>query len=86
MNISFTSKQEKYIADQVASGEFQNASDVVRDALRLHELFRNSVLEELQTEISKGWDGPLSKRSVNDIIKAKNSLSHIGAIWGSRSR
>ena len=71
MNISFTEKQEKYIASQLSSGDFQNASEVVRDALRLHELFRNRVLEELRTEINKGWDGPTSKRSVKDIISAK---------------
>ena len=71
MNISFTNKQEKYIAEQLLSGDFQNASEVVRDALRLHELFRNRVLEELRVEINKGWDGPASKRGVKDIIKAK---------------
>jgi antitoxin ParD1/3/4 len=71
MNISFTEKQEKYIANQLASGDFQNASEVVRDALRLHELFRNRVLAELQNEINKGWDSLTSKRSVKDIIKAK---------------
>jgi len=71
MNISFTGKQEQYIADQLTSGVFQNASEVVRDALRLHQLFRNKVLEELRTEIDKGWDGPTSTRSVKDIIKDK---------------
>lgn len=71
MNVSFTSKQEKYIADQLLSGDYQNASEVVRDALRLHELFRNRVLDDLRTEINKGWDGPTSKRSVQDIIEAK---------------
>ncbi len=72
MNISFTEKQEKYIANQLASGDFQNASEVVRDALRLHELFRNKVLEELRMEIDKGWNAPVSKRSVKDIIKSKS--------------
>jgi antitoxin ParD1/3/4 len=71
MNISFTGKQEKYIADQLESGDFQNASEVVRDALRLHELFRNRVLAELRSEIDKGWDGPVSTRNVKDIMKAK---------------
>ena len=60
MNISFTKKQEQYIADQLNSGDFQNASEVVRDAMRLHELFRNKVLEELKQEINKGWDAPVS--------------------------
>ena len=72
MNVSFTSKQEKYIANQLLSGDYQNASEVVRDALRLHELFRKRVLEELRKEIDKGWDGPTSKRSVKDIIKEKS--------------
>lgn len=71
MNISFTEKQEKYIQAQLASGDYQNASEVVRDALRLHEVYRNKVLEELRAEISKGWEGPASKRSVKDIVAAK---------------
>ncbi|MDN5212811.1 type II toxin-antitoxin system ParD family antitoxin [Fulvivirgaceae bacterium BMA12] len=71
MNISFTEKQEKYIASQVKSGDFQNASEVVRDALRLHEVYRNKIIEELQAEITKGWDGPTSKRQIKDIIKDK---------------
>ena len=71
MNISFTEKQENYISAQLSSGDFQNASEVVRDALRLHELYRNRVLEELRSEIAKGWNGPTSKRSVKDIISTK---------------
>ena len=72
MNISFTEKQQNYISAQVSGGDFQNASEVVRDALRLHELYRNRVLEDLSSEIMKGWDGPVSKRSVKDIVNAKN--------------
>lgn len=71
MNVSFTDKQEKYIAAQLSSGDYQNASEVVRDALRLHELYRNKVLEELRAEIAKGWDSPISKKSVKDIVTAK---------------
>ena len=71
MNISFTEKQQNYIASQLSSGDYQNASEVVRDAIRLHELYRNRVLEELRLEINKGWDSPTSKRTVADIIKDK---------------
>lgn len=71
MNVSFTKKQEKYIASQVESGDFQNASEVVRDALRLHEVYRHRVIEELRAEIAKGWEGPASSRSVKDIIADK---------------
>ena len=71
MNISFTEKQQNYISAQLSSGDFQNASEVVRDALRLHQLYRNRVLEELRVEIAQGWDGPASARNVSEIIKAK---------------
>ena len=71
MNISFTEKQQQYISTQLSSGDFQNASEVVRDALRLHELYRNKVLDELRNEIAKGWNGPTSPRTVKDIINDK---------------
>jgi antitoxin ParD1/3/4 len=73
MNISFTEKQEKYIAEQIKSGDYQNASEVVRDALRLHEFYRHKVIEELRAEIARGWDAPVSSKSVQDIIKEKLS-------------
>lgn len=73
MNISFTDKQEEYIASQVQQGDYQNASEVVRDALRLHEVYRHRVIEELRAEIAKGWDGPASDRNVRDILKAKTA-------------
>lgn len=73
MNVSFTEKQEKYIAEQIKSGDFQNASEVVRDALRLHATLRNRMIEDLRMEIEKGWSGPTSKRSVRDIIDARTA-------------
>lgn len=71
MNISFTKKQEEYIAKQVASGEYQNNSEVIRDALRLHEIYREKVIADLRAEIEKGLNSGISKRSVKDIIDAK---------------
>lgn len=71
MNISLTDKQEKYIAAQIKSGDFQNASELVRDALRLHEVYRHKIIEDLQREISKGWDGETSLRSGRDILRDK---------------
>lgn len=57
MNISFTKQQEEYIARLLASGDYKNASEVVRDAMRLHKVYTSKVLEDLREEISKGWDG-----------------------------
>ena len=50
MNISFTKKQEEYIAQQVATGEYQNNSEVIRDALRLHKIYREKVIDDLSPE------------------------------------
>ncbi|HEY1750455.1 MAG TPA: type II toxin-antitoxin system ParD family antitoxin [Caulobacteraceae bacterium] len=36
-NVSLTAMLDAYVEDRVRSGEFQNASEVVRDALRLHK-------------------------------------------------
>lgn len=58
MNISFTKKQEEYISEQVASGDYQDKSEVLRDALRLHAIYRNKVIHDLRKEIELGWDGP----------------------------
>ena len=71
MNINFTKKQEKYIAKQLAGGDYQNASEVVRDALRIHEYYRTRMLQELRSDIEKAWEGPASKRTVTDILKSK---------------
>lgn len=73
MNISFTKKQEEYIAEQVASGDYQNNSEVIRDALRLHSIYREKLLNELRNEIEKGWSGKASNRSVKDIIEEKKA-------------
>ena len=71
MNVSFTTKQEKYIASLVKSGDYQNASEAVRDAIRLHQIYREKLVNELKAEIEKGWNGATSTRSVKDIIEAK---------------
>lgn len=73
MNISFTDKQEKYIRDLVKSGDYKNASEVVREALRAHNQEYDKKLVWLRTEIQKGIDSPASKRSIKDIIKAKQT-------------
>jgi len=71
MNVTFTKKQTDYISEQIESGDFQNASEVVRDALRLHEYYRFRIIEDLKSEIEKGWNGNSSSRSVKDIILSK---------------
>jgi len=71
MNVSLTKKQKEYIANQIESGDFQNASELVRDALRLHEVYRHRIINDLRAEIEKGWSGATSNRNIKDIIESK---------------
>ena len=71
MNVSLTEKQKEYITSQIMLGDYQNASELVRDALRLHQLYRNKVLDELRAEVAKGWNAPDSDLGVIDVVKAK---------------
>lgn len=71
MNISFTKQQEEYITTQVESGEYQNNSEVIRDALRLHTIYRNKIIKDLRAEIEKGIESGISKRTVKDILESK---------------
>lgn len=71
MNISFTKKQERYISEQVASGEYQNNSEVIREAIRLHGIYRDKVIQDLRKAIEKGWNGPDSKLSMREIITSR---------------
>lgn len=71
MNVSFTQKQEMYIKEQIASGDFQNASEVVRDALRLHETMRAKIVNDLKKELQIGWDSGISDKTPQQIWKEK---------------
>jgi antitoxin ParD1/3/4 len=75
MNVSFTEKQEQYIAALVESGDYQNASEAVRDAIRLHQIYRDKIVDALRAEIDKGWAAQPSKRNVRDIIADKTKKS-----------
>ena len=71
MNISLTEKQKNYIKEQLESGDYQNASELVREALRMHALYRDRVLKELQSEIQKGWNSNTTKNTATDIARKK---------------
>lgn len=68
MNISFTEKQEKYIRGLVASGNYKNASEVVREALRAHNEEHDRKIAWLRAEIQKGIDSGISDKSVDQIF------------------
>jgi antitoxin ParD1/3/4 len=59
MNVSLTPELERLVAAKVASGRYQSASEVFREALRLLEekdRLREARLEEVRKQIAVGLD------------------------------
>lgn len=59
MHISLTDKLDQYVREKVASGLYNNASEVIREALRDRiraEEAEAAQLDALRREIAVGWD------------------------------
>ncbi len=82
MHISLTPELEAGIRQKVTSGYYNNASEVIRDALRFwernEELVKHMKLEALQKRLAIGVaqteQGKFVDQSVSDIIEeARNA-------------
>ena len=75
MHISLTPALEKIIKKKVETGLYNNASEVVREALRLmdkhDEIMYQFKLKNLQDALIEGEQSGNSTRSVQDIIESK---------------
>ena len=77
MNVSLTPVLEKLIQKKVKSGAYNNASEVVREALRLLEeqdTIKELKLQKLKSELQLGIDQlnktQYSKKSLQSIVKS----------------
>ncbi|MCA1793047.1 MAG: type II toxin-antitoxin system ParD family antitoxin [Desulfobacteraceae bacterium] len=76
MHISLTPELETKVKQKVASGFYNNASEVIRDALRFweknEELIQYMKLERLRKRLLIGADqakqGEFVEQSVNEIV------------------
>ncbi len=67
MNISLPDQMKQWVEEQVATGRYANASDVMRDVIRERQ-DREAALEELYVEIQKGLDSGISTRTREELI------------------
>jgi len=79
MNVSLTPELDRYVKQKVESGLYNNASEVVREALRMlveRDRFRPLSEDELHAEIEKGRAdiraGRTSTATAEDVLKAAN--------------
>lgn len=82
-NVSLTGMLDDYVEDRVRSGAFQNASEVVRDALRLHKARTDEDvrrLERFNRLIQEGDDDIAAGRYVElDWDELDGWLDRLGA-------
>jgi antitoxin ParD1/3/4 len=77
MNVSLPQTWEQFVASQVASGEFGNASEVVREALRLlREQQETRALEEMRAAFGhvdphggQGEPSPADRALIEKLVR-----------------
>jgi len=70
MNVSLTPELEKLVNEEVESGRYKSASEVVREGLRLLE-FRRKQFEALRSDIQAGLSSGKSAPLDMEAIKAE---------------
>jgi antitoxin ParD1/3/4 len=74
-NINLTEHFDRFVADQVASGRYSNASEIVREALRLmeeREQERQAKLKALRRAAKEGFDEIDQGKGI--ILKGKKAI------------
>lgn len=72
MNVSLGKAWELYVAEQVESGQFNNASEVVRDALRRQQeqlLKLEALKRDIDLGIASLEAGRTSSADANEIMR-----------------
>ena len=80
MNVNLSSKFESYIQQQLNEGTYNNASEVIREALRLKmqqdEVYQ-AKLEALRAAIIQGEEsGEATPFDIQDIIREAKTERH----------
>jgi antitoxin ParD1/3/4 len=74
VNVSLTPKLEGYVKSKVRSGNYNNASEVIREALRLlqqeDEAKEQAKMTRLRKAIQAGIDSPdVEDFDIKDVVK-----------------
>ncbi len=81
MNISLTPELERFIRTKVASGLYNNASEVIREGLRLLKE-NDDVRRTWREQIERGW----AQASAGQLTDAPNATSEIKSRLKTRTK
>jgi len=79
MNVSLTPELQKFVGDKVESGLYNNASEVIRESLRLL-MEHDEIRVKWREQIERGWldaqtgravDGPKAMAEARSRLKNK---------------
>lgn len=82
MNVSLTPELEKFVDDKVESGLYNNASEVVRESLRLLKE-HDEIRVKWREQVERGWleaqagqvvDGPRAMAGARRRLKKKKRM------------
>jgi len=83
-NISLTAEQDEFVAKVIASGEYQNASEAIRDALRALQQRRQEdalKLKVLRSQVRAGTEaldgGDFDELAVDDLGPYLDALAPV---------
>ncbi len=77
-NVNLTEELDRFVAAKVASGRYENASEVVRASLRALEREEREYearLEALHTALAEGERSGLAEEGVFDRVRARAGIS-----------
>ena len=85
MNVSLTEHLDKFVGQQVETGRYSSASEVVREGLRLLEQ-REAQVQNIQNALDEGFaspitDGPEAMKRIRNRIQ-----THYGLYFCSSSK
>jgi antitoxin ParD1/3/4 len=80
VNVSLTPELEKFVDDKVDSGLYNNASEVIRESLRLLKE-HDEIRQKWREQIERGWLEAQSGRVMDGpraMAEARNRLKNAG--------
>jgi len=80
MNVSLTDPMEKFVRQKVAVGEYETASEVVREALRLLRHRDEVWRSEVRSKITAGMDSVRTGRT-HSAEQVKSKMAAFKKKW-----